>query len=306
MAGPRYAHTATWVPDNRVLIIGGAMGTAGTPTGLDTIEVFDPGDPTAGPPVAPSIAPLMNGMGPVVLNQPRAMHTACLLPDGRVLVFGGFDPGSPQTPLDSEIVDPVAGTVSTVPAGTLNTGRIHHTCTRLINGNVLIVGGRDISSGNLLNNAVVYNPRVNPPQNFTSVNLQEARARHEATLLGNGRVLITGGVTPDPTMAMGAEQFTTSNIVYNPALGSFSPVNPLQVRRADHSSTPSISSSVYVIGGRNGAPSATPGGRPQQSDPRHRNGVAPNVTVRKPGCGHVPVEDRHDWRRNAITTATLA
>ena len=57
----------------------------------------------------------------------REGHTATLLPDGRVLVAGGFDG---QIYLASaEIYDPASGTWS--PTGSLATARDGHTATRL-------------------------------------------------------------------------------------------------------------------------------------------------------------------------------
>ena len=75
----------------------------------------------------------------------RAGHVATLLPDGRVLVTGGFffsrDPGvaAPLAPTAPEIFDPRSGT--SAPAGTMVAERSGHTATLLEEGRVLIVGG---------------------------------------------------------------------------------------------------------------------------------------------------------------------
>src|SRR5438552_17268941 len=74
----------------------------------------------------------------------REGHTATLLPDGRVLVAGGFDG---QIYLASaEIYDPASGTWS--PTGSMATARDQHTATRLPDGRVLVAGGYS-SSGHL-------------------------------------------------------------------------------------------------------------------------------------------------------------
>ena len=76
------------------------------------------------------------------MNQPRAGHTATLLPDGTVLVVDGG-----QLDIDdllvsfpsAEIFDPSQGKFSTV--GTPCVAREFHTATLLMNGKVLITGG---------------------------------------------------------------------------------------------------------------------------------------------------------------------
>jgi len=73
------------------------------------------------------------------LNKVRMFHSANLLPDGEVLVTGGY---SNQTGfLDSaEIYDPANGTWSELSDGLLYV-REGHTGTTLQDGSVLIVGG---------------------------------------------------------------------------------------------------------------------------------------------------------------------
>src|SRR2546425_5346185 len=74
------------------------------------------------------------------LNTGRRGHTATLLPNGKVLVVGGFDPKDCCANLNSaELYDPVTGTWSST--GNLNKSREGHTATLLPNGKVLIVGG---------------------------------------------------------------------------------------------------------------------------------------------------------------------
>jgi hypothetical protein len=72
----------------------------------------------------------------------RFLHTATLLPDGRVLVVGGrvFTPSFAAL-ASAEIFDPTTGLFSS--AGDLAIGRDSHTATALLDGSVLIVGGVD-------------------------------------------------------------------------------------------------------------------------------------------------------------------
>jgi len=72
------------------------------------------------------------------LTTARYAHTATLLPDGKVLVAGGYD-SSLRPSASAELYDPASGTGSAT--GNLNTGRSVHTATWLPDGKVL-VGGR--------------------------------------------------------------------------------------------------------------------------------------------------------------------
>jgi hypothetical protein len=91
---------------------------------------------------------------------PRALHSATLLPDGRVLIVGGvsqlaaqygqFDSQHPlqyyQYPLytyTTEIYDPGTDRFS---AGGVITARLAPTATTLLNGHVLIAGGGPLAA----------------------------------------------------------------------------------------------------------------------------------------------------------------
>jgi Sigma-70, region 4/Galactose oxidase, central domain len=71
----RERHTATALPDGRVLVVGGAVGTADGSTVHSSAEMWDP--------VAGSFGTV------AALGQARFDHTATLLADGRVLIVGG-------------------------------------------------------------------------------------------------------------------------------------------------------------------------------------------------------------------------
>jgi len=73
----RALHSATKLPDGRVVVCGGAQGTLQAPTSIANVELFSP--------ASNSWSVLPN------LVAPRGGHSAELLPDGTVVLFGGQD-----------------------------------------------------------------------------------------------------------------------------------------------------------------------------------------------------------------------
>ena len=76
-----------------------------------------------------------------VLSIARASHSASLLPDGRVLIAGGFGgSGYEQTPYaTTELFDPATSRFVAGPS--MRIGRTGHTATTLLDGTILIAGG---------------------------------------------------------------------------------------------------------------------------------------------------------------------
>jgi hypothetical protein len=136
----RASHTATLLPDGRVLVVGGSDGQGGIRA---SAEVWDPVTETFGPAGA--------------LGEALASNTATLLPDGRVLVVGGFRVSDQWRPrhASAEVWDPV--TKAFGPAGSLGEARLMHTATLLPDGRVLVVGGVDDDS-TMFTSAKVWEP----------------------------------------------------------------------------------------------------------------------------------------------------
>src|SRR5438105_1430756 len=124
-----------------------------------------------------------------LLAVPRTGHAATALADGRVLITGGRD-NAGIIVATAEVFDPANETSTAI--GILNTARIDHTATLLADGRVLIAGGT--SSSGALTSAEIFDP-ANPGAGFRvlSATMGAARARHTATRLHDGRVLIAGG-----------------------------------------------------------------------------------------------------------------
>ena len=74
------------------------------------------------------------------LGTARDLHTATLLPNGKVLVAGGSADGF-QAFSSAELYDPATGTWTAT--GSLGTARDRHTATLLPSGKVLVAGGEN-------------------------------------------------------------------------------------------------------------------------------------------------------------------
>lgn len=135
------------------------------------------------------------------LQQPRFYASVAALADDEVLVAGGN--GAGVLCLNSaELFNSSSGSF----AATGNMTDAHcfaHTTTVLKNGEVLITGGED-QTGNLVNTADMYNPSLgkfdcsglggpDPNTGYCVNTLTDTRFLDAATLLQDGRVLITGG-----------------------------------------------------------------------------------------------------------------
>ena len=118
----------------------------------------------------------------------QELNTATLLPDGKVLVTGRFDAGSPDAETTAELYDPGTGTWT--PAGSMITGRYNNTATLLPDGKVLVAGG-DRWPDYALDSAELYDPDTGT---WTATgNMHARRDTITATLLRDGSVLVAGG-----------------------------------------------------------------------------------------------------------------
>ncbi|MBN1208810.1 MAG: Ig-like domain repeat protein [Myxococcaceae bacterium] len=204
LASAREYHTATLLPDGRVLISGGM--TTGRSV-IASTELYDPATGTW-------------SLGAPMANA-RCAHTSTLLNSGKVLVAGGGDcnGGTPLT--KAELYDPATGTWSAT--GTLVRGVNSHTATLLNNGKVLVAGGYTLTTA-----AQLYDPATGtwsatgPMANY--------RSSHTATLLPNGKVLVTGG-----NIGSGISTSTASSELYDPTTGTWSATGSLNRSHAYHS-----------------------------------------------------------------------
>jgi hypothetical protein len=195
----RGGHTATLLPDGKVLVTGGD-NTANAAPFLNSAELYDPASMTFYLTGAMSIG--------------RGGHTATLLPNGKVLVVGGLDRwGTNHTLASAELYDPASGQFAPT-AGSLITKRNFHTATLLNTGKVLIAGGAYTDTPGYwtyIPSAELYDPDTGT---FSATgNLNTPRFWNSATLLDSGKVLIAGGNSYDTVQ--------TSSELYDPTTGTF-------------------------------------------------------------------------------------
>ena len=200
----RAGHTATALPDGKVLIAGGFDGAY-----LDSSEIFDPRTGRFSPGTR--------------LTMPRSEHTATKLSDGRILLAGGV--GTGWTFLsDAEIYDPRTGRFSAT--GRMSTPRESHTATLLPKGQVLITGGHKDrrTAMTIFASTETYDPLSGTFKPTADLTIK--RHKHDAVLLKNGRVLISGG--SDERDSLGAYN---SLEIFDPASGRSSKAAQLSKTR---------------------------------------------------------------------------
>jgi hypothetical protein len=234
MTTVRNFHTASPLANGKVLLAGGSgCSAASGGSNLATAELFDP--------TTQMFTPVTSQMA-----TPRADHTATLLNDGTVLIAGGNPGGLANTTATAEIYDPATGVFASV--GSMTTPRQQHAATLLQNGKVLITGGTDtnIDPGvqtQQLSSAELYDPST---KTFTATgSMSITRASHAATLLQDGRVLVTGGEWD----LFFSRNFLNTAEVYDPSGGTFSSTGSMSSVAAQHTSTLLANGQVLVAGG---------------------------------------------------------
>ena len=236
VVAPRYAHTATLLPNRNILVVGG-LDSSNNPLKSSQL-ILDDG----------------RVIDTVPLNVARASHTATLLPNGEVLVVGGTGTATAAELASAEVYNPVGSCWHAKVS--LQTGsRYDHTASLLKDGTVLVCGGTN--GANSLDSCEIFtlNPGNNPADatcaaaagSFaaTGSHLQQARALHTATILPDGRVFFAGGYNPAANPA-----YLTTTEIYDDE--TFFSAYPLSQGRALHTATLLGNGKVFIAGGFDG------------------------------------------------------
>ncbi|UQA55776.1 kelch repeat-containing protein [Polyangium aurulentum] len=257
-------HTATRLPDGKVLVAGGESAGAATASA----EIYDPATNTwtatgsLSKPRMSHTAVFVNGFVWVTggeaagmplaraevydtasgawyygsdLKVARTRATATVLPNETVLVLGGTNALMGGAQKSAELFE--ALTFIIFPAAAPTTGRWNHTATLLPNGKVLVAGG-SISGPNSVE---LYDPATDGWSAVPS--MMQDRSEHTATLLPNGKVLVAGGTGSQPL---------ASAELYDPATNTWSAAGSLSEARHGQTATLLDSGEVLVTGGWGG------------------------------------------------------
>jgi hypothetical protein len=196
MAQARWSHTATLLPDGRVLVAGGTSGNA-TPS-LSSAELFNPDTGTWSP------AASMTG--------PRVLHAATLLREpgcgahcGKVLVAAGRPVANTGTLNTSELYNPATNTWAAT--GNLNEARYLTEMVQVGDGRALIAGGFGPTD-----TAETFNPATGT-WSFTGNPMRFSKARPTVTRLPNGNALVNNGWANGPVPSSDIFDYRTNQFV---------------------------------------------------------------------------------------------
>ncbi|MGH9071029.1 MAG: Kelch repeat-containing protein [Acidimicrobiales bacterium] len=191
------------------------------------------------------------------MSIPRLGNTLDLLPNGEVLAAGGTTTGGTPGTGGGQTISPTASAEVYNPAtgrwggtGTMMSSRFDATATAISDGKVLVAGGfggagTQAQGGGVqfsaLRSAEVYNPNVGV---FTSTGeMPEGRAAQVAARLGNGEVLVAGGLNSDGTTALATAD------LFNPSDGTWARASAMSQPRDGAGAALLPDGQVLVVGG---------------------------------------------------------
>ncbi len=233
-------HTSSTLPDGSVLLAGGVEHTAGGDVVVADVELFDP--------QTQSFA-----AAGASLQHARAGHTATTLDDGRVLFLGGRDDTGAARDT-GELYDPVAGTFT--PTAVMGSPRSRHTATLLADGRVFVAAGVTVddpddfvaTAASAVAATEIYDPATDTWAAGPS--LPGPTFDHAASLLGNGEVLISGGIEVSFLFGFPVQTYLAACHRFEPVGGTLSAAAALPSARANHAQlTPAGDGRALATGG---------------------------------------------------------
>jgi hypothetical protein len=194
MTTPRKFHTATLLPDGKVLIAGGTADPNANAV-LGSAETYDP--------VTGAFTATAD------MNVPRLYHTATLLNNGKVLIAGGLglSININNNLSDAELYDPLTG--SFTPTGKLITPRVGHTAALLPVGTVLVAGGSGFEDGPIPS-IERYDPATGAFSFAGTTGSVQSSGPAIASVLTTGQVLMTLHLYDSPTAAARLYDYSTA------------------------------------------------------------------------------------------------
>lgn len=232
-------HAAVDLADGRVLLAGG-LPNYGTADKLATAELFVP----AGGGQPDRLVPAENA-----LPSPRDSMAAARFASGEVVLAGGAGEGTGK-----ELVRYRPGVGFVQDATLLQFARVNATATRMADGRVLVVGGYGEASTEWL---TLSADAAQPLGAAPGPTLAESRYYHVALLLGDGRLLVSGGHHWDSAASALVARASVETLA--PGAAAWVTAAPLSVGRGEHAAAllPLVGL-VAHIGGTDGVtPSGT-------------------------------------------------
>ncbi len=229
MADARYNFGTALLPNGKVLAVAGRA--QGVNNNLHSAELYDPTNGTWN---------TTGSMNSFRHDFPKPIT----LSNGKVLVTGG----SNSTSLSStDLYDSNTGTWTFT--GSMNDSRTFPTATLLPDGKVLVTGGYDADFSTVVyhSSAEIYDPTSGTWTPTGS--MSTARYHHTATLLNNGKVLISGGSDATDSLA--------STELYDPTTGTWTSTGNLNEARSEHTATLLSNGKILVAAGSGPAPLAS-------------------------------------------------
>ena len=271
----RLDHTATTLPNGRIVFAGGVVITSPVWTSTSLVEMYDPATDeqayigyliaernthsadVVSTPNGPRLA-VAAGYGQsnitgvsleqfdlgdtlgsfeaaAPMTQARRSHVAVQLNNGKVLLAGSDEFHIPG----AELYDPATDT--TVTTGNMVSARCNGCAyAKLLNGKVLVTGGYN---GPVFNTAEIYDPGTGL---FTATagNMTGARLEHSAVTLtynNNGKVLILGGYD-------GTTPYASAEL-FDPVTGTFTATGSMASVRYRTTAIELLNGKVLVVGG---------------------------------------------------------
>jgi hypothetical protein len=205
-------HTATLLLNGKILVTGGNNEDLFTSILLDSSELYDPATGT--------------WSSTSSLNKFRWLHTATLLPNGKVLVAAGSDGEIDLT--SSELYDPDSGTWSITAS--LNSARSSQTAILLSSGKVLVAAG---GYPDFMSSAELYDSGVSPTATPTPAASIQFSSLNYNVNEGAGSVNVTVTRTGDLSGAASVDYKT----IDDPAEVRCDTINGTAYARCDYATT---------------------------------------------------------------------
>lgn len=231
----RRSHTATLLPNGKVVILGGGNGVSTTTSqAIQSAEMFDP---------ATGMFTLIGNM-----TQRRSAHSALLLDDGTVLISGGSTLTGTLYPTNTaEIFDPADN--SFTPVGPMNYPHLAQLPGKLRDGRVVQGSSyyndtHTSTGGRISAESEIYDPAT---RSFTPIpRMFKQRIDIGAQGLLDGTLLIAGGVTTSPNFP---SIFQPTSEIYDPETASWKLSGIMSIGRDEFSGLLLDDGRVVISGG---------------------------------------------------------